>query len=643
MMDEQQTNEFLLSDLVRNTKNIENPMKENTDRNEQRNTQNENHINSTNDLAPEIIDQQNKRKKNTTKKIVSNENDETEKYDKKLKLNNMTNVKKSNSVYQQPKKEEYEKEKEEKVEVEKENKNSEKVDTQIRNQKGNNMKNEKRKKNSPSSKVGRISKNRINENVDSSRVLSKVEENMDELAFDVTPILEQKKTKHDNLDIISKKDNIKKYLLNKLTIAMDVNMSFSKSDRYYMNFTEDLVFRKFIFFTLEFTIIVGKSMKLSVPIIIGAMIFVHKYFQKFPYEQSLSKAYFIVAAAIFLSWKIREDCESVVRSFKLHDIPMQIYRLVNLMRKTKRMKRVKKKWELILYKESHKQIIKKGEEEKEKEKNDKMQKLLNAACKSIEEEMKKEQEPDIRNIKDIIDECKDLMNSILYSLKSDNEINKNKNDVNKRNRKDRGEEKEQTEETANYKGIEETTWEKKETENNWIYQLKTFYKEKNKDLYISCSKWIIDSKSQELLNMQELIIYYEQKILKSIDFYFKLNVDILEILPSTVHMFIHYIEIYVSNKKVLQHLDKMCLLVIMDLYKTPLCLIYTPKEILIVCLLKAFFKLCVIYDMFNSCISNIEAFEEKMKLFVEKIFTDTPLSLDRIKVALQELRSILRY
>ncbi|ETW62226.1 hypothetical protein PFMC_01918 [Plasmodium falciparum CAMP/Malaysia] len=88
------------------------------------------------------------------------------------------------------------------------------------------------------------------------------------------------------------------------------------------------------------------------------------------------------------------------------------------------------------------------------------------------------------------------------------------------------------------------------------------------------------------------------------------------------------------------YLEKLCLLTILDIYKTPLCLIFTPKEILITCILKAYISLKLLSNQLHIRSLSFQDFEDKINSFIQSVCCEDPINVYRIKTALRELRQL---
>ncbi|EUR73363.1 hypothetical protein PFBG_01977 [Plasmodium falciparum 7G8] len=175
------------------------------------------------------------------------------------------------------------------------------------------------------------------------------------------------------------------------------------------------------------------------------------------------------------------------------------------------------------------------------------------------------------------------------------------------------------------------------TEN--IKKFKKLCKEHKKNIYVSSSKWVLNNSGQKLQLMQKIIIYYEGEILKSFNYYIKPKMLFFELLPSYINKFVYTMKGYIELDQVV-YLEKLCLLTILDIYKTPLCLIFTPKEILITCILKAYISLKLLSNQLHIRSLSFQDFEDKINSFIQSVCCEDPINVYRIKTALRELRQL---
>ncbi|SPJ09714.1 conserved Plasmodium protein, unknown function [Plasmodium sp. DRC-Itaito] len=175
------------------------------------------------------------------------------------------------------------------------------------------------------------------------------------------------------------------------------------------------------------------------------------------------------------------------------------------------------------------------------------------------------------------------------------------------------------------------------TEN--IKKFKKLCKEHKKNIYVSSSKWVLNNSGQKLQLMQKIIIYYEGEILKSFNYHIKPKMLFFELLPSYINKFVYTMKGYIELDQVV-YLEKLCFLTILDIYKTPLCLIFTPKEILITCILKAYISLKLLSNQLHIRSLSFQDFEGKINSFIQSICCEDPINVYRIKTALRELRQL---
>ncbi|VWU52802.1 conserved protein, unknown function, partial [Hepatocystis sp. ex Piliocolobus tephrosceles] len=543
------------------------------------------------------------------------------------------------------------------------------------------------------------------------------------------------------------KNKIKEELYKKLSIALDVNMHFNTYNKYYMKFYYKKKYNKYIMSLSHFIIILGKHLQLSDCTIFVALYYMHKYNQKSLSIKKNSTMYLLAGACILLAWEIREDVECMKKRNKLFDIPVAIFKLVNYFDKKKKIKKKVKSVEMMIYhdvckgsekindgekrniekkrgsgkRDSKKKVSGKKDNKRQshitddEKKNKQFSKNLSLDDNTIltniyekdlteiKEIINNENITDINNIHNVsnyfdsyMSECNSTDISE-YELSQQCTINEKKNVINFNN----SEKKIQT------FLLKETTTHL----NNFI----TLCKQKQKDITISFSKWIINDNSHKFDIMQKVIIFYQREILKSFSYYIKPEIVTIETSESYIQKFIYIINdkhqggsdsngsdsngsdgvgsdgvgrdgvgrdgvgrdgvgrdgvgrdgvgrdgvgrdgvgrdgvgrdgvgrdgvgrdgvgsdvgdgndnYCYMNPKDINFLSKITILNILDIYKTPLCLIFTTKEILVTCILRAFFFLCFILGTLDLDVLSFDDFENKIKLFIKSVSTDEPI------------------
>ncbi|ETW31250.1 hypothetical protein PFFCH_01270 [Plasmodium falciparum FCH/4] len=435
------------------------------------------------------------------------------------------------------------------------------------------------------------------------------------------------------------REEIKKELFNKLNIILDVNMNMNTDEEYYMKFLKKKKFRNYIMNTSKFIIILGKYLQLSFCTICIALYYMNKYNQKILKRKKNSISYLIAGACIFLAWKLREDFELLKKSRKLYDIPKVIFKLLNYFYKKKKLKKKIHSIELDIitnYKINHTfyntqlfnhktfssfmEHMKKEDTYIDTKKESKNRKQSNGSQinnnlnnvqknKSIYNDLQELNNiiqegyiSDINNINHVSDcfssylsECNSSDVSEYDQMKPEQDEPINiQTDVKDENGKMGSQHCDVKRENIKIKhemngDLHEQNGKLHEQNEN-IKKFKKLCKEHKKNIYVSSSKWVLNNSGQKLQLMQKIIIYYEGEILKSFNYYIKPKMLFFELLPSYINKFVYTMKGYIELDQVV-YLEKLCLLTILDIYKTPLCLIFTPKEILITCILKAYISL----------------------------------------------------
>ncbi|SBT75243.1 conserved Plasmodium protein, unknown function [Plasmodium ovale] len=473
------------------------------------------------------------------------------------------------------------------------------------------------------------------------------------------------------------KIEIKKKLYQKLSIALDVNMYFHTDEKYYMKFVKDMKYRKYILKLSEFVIILGKHLHLSMCTISMALYYMHKYNQKVLRRKRGSIFYLLAGACIFLAWKIREDYEDIKKSRKLFDVPKSIFKLVNYFHKKKKLKRKIKQIELdiVTSKEDTYHINDedtfnvfmervrreemsngRGKGESNKKKNlgvnttlgRKIGRTKNPRGKRTQGEETPEWGANVREKRTMGEEKegKGLLYEDLLDVKriiaggyvSDiNNISNIGNYFNaylsECNSRDISEYEfvNTCSEKRTHVNEDKNTGEEVESfdvsimkKRKFLKWLKRLCKRQKQHIDISASKWVLNNSGQKLQLMQKVMIYYEGEILKSLNYFIKPKNLSFELLPSVIGKFVLLMKDNILESQE-GHLEKLTFLTIMDLYKTPLCLIFSTKEIIISCILRAYISLKLIYDQLDTAIPSLAEFEGKAKLFIQSFSEDDPI------------------
>ncbi|KEG03594.1 hypothetical protein YYE_01618 [Plasmodium vinckei vinckei] len=426
------------------------------------------------------------------------------------------------------------------------------------------------------------------------------------------------------------KFQIKKEIYKKLKIAFNTNMQFNISEEYYIKFMKKKKFRKYVLNTSKFIVILGKYLRLSFSTISMALYYMHKYNKKKLTKKDKPINYIIAGSCIFLAWKLREDFEQCKKSQKLYDIPKGIFKLLNYFYKKKIIKKkikqiqpdlmynhqncydikdddtfdtliemAKKKNEILTCADEHDQNVNVSEDITQNKKKRKID-IQNEDIKTIDKQSYQEEDKekkhymnlynqlidlnniitdsgyisDINNISDV----SDLFNSYLSECNSDNlsEYNFSTEKENDNNL-----------DQSNKNGDDDID------KNAYIQKFKKLCKKKKKNINISSSKWVLNNSGQKLQLLQKAIIYYEGEVLKSFNYFIKPKILSFELISFYITNFVSIMSDYIKPNQV-SYLQKLSSLIILDFYKTPLCLIFPPKEILIVCIIKGYISLKLI-------------------------------------------------
>ncbi|WBY59332.1 cyclin-like protein [Plasmodium yoelii yoelii] len=160
--------------------------------------------------------------------------------------------------------------------------------------------------------------------------------------------------------------------------------------------------------------------------------------------------------------------------------------------------------------------------------------------------------------------------------------------------------------------------------NAYIQKFKKLCKKKKKNINISSSKWVLNNSGQKLQLIQKAMIYYEGEILKSFNYFIKPKILSFELIPFFITNFVSIMNDYIQPNQI-PYLQKLSSLIILDFYKTPLCLIFPPKEILIVCIIKGYISLKLINSELDLQAISLENFENKIKEYVQSVSGDIPI------------------
>ncbi|VTZ69756.1 conserved Plasmodium protein, unknown function [Plasmodium chabaudi chabaudi] len=478
------------------------------------------------------------------------------------------------------------------------------------------------------------------------------------------------------------KFQIKKELYKKLKIAFNTNMQFNISEQYYIKFMKKKKFRKYVLNTSKFIVILGKYLRLSFSTISMALYYMHKYNKKKLTKKNKPINYIIAGSCIFLAWKLREDFEQCKKSQKLYDIPKGIFKLLNYFYKKKIIrKKIKQIQPDLIYNHQNCYDIKDDDTfdtliELAKKKNEILtcpnedDKGVNASqnnaqnikkrkiethnedTKKIDKQSYQEEDEekkhymnlynqlidlnniitdsgyvsDINNISDV----SDLFNSYLSECNSDN-LSEYK--FSTEDEKEDDNDLDQSNKNGNNDILKNEHIDK----NAYIQKFKKLCKKKKKNINISSSKWVLNNSGQKLQLLQKAIIYYEGEVLKSFNYFIKPKILSFELIPLFITNFVSIMNDYIKPNQV-SYLQKLSSLIILDFYKTPLCLIFPPKEILIVCIIKGYISLKLINSELDLDSVSLENFENKIKEYILSVSGDIPIDINRIKMALKEIR-----
>ncbi|KJP85283.1 hypothetical protein AK88_05094 [Plasmodium fragile] len=473
------------------------------------------------------------------------------------------------------------------------------------------------------------------------------------------------------------KEEIKKEVYNRLTIALDINMNLNENEKYYDLFKKKKKFQKYIMNSCKFVIILGKHLKLSFSTISIALYYLHKYYEKILKRKKNALPYLIGGACIFLAWKMREDMENLKRSKKLYDIPKMIFKLLNYFDKKKKIKKKMKelqvrmflsgcadrKWEDLSDEHTVPSTAgnaAKGEgdarppgEESQRDnppqKGKKKRKLSpkeDEKRSSTESTDRSSLHRDLAQIKRIINtgyvsdvnnisHASDCFNSYLSEC--------NSRDVSEYEFE--GEEGDLHDDIRDglHDGPHDYAREDAREDpeeppaQTYLTQFQHLCKREKRKIHISASKWVLNNSGQKLQLMQKVIIYYEGEILKSINYFLKPDKCSFHLLPSFVGAFVNIMNGYVSQDEV-GSLQKIASLSILDYFKTPLCLVFTSNEIMVASILRAYISLKWICGQLDVQTMSLQDFEKKATRFTQYVSSKNPISITRVKIALREIR-----
>ncbi|CAD2098789.1 conserved Plasmodium protein, unknown function [Plasmodium vinckei brucechwatti] len=476
------------------------------------------------------------------------------------------------------------------------------------------------------------------------------------------------------------KFQIKKEIYKKLKIAFNTNMQFNISEQYYIKFMKKKKFRKYVLNTSKFIVILGKYLRLSFSTISMALYYMHKYNKKKLTKKDKPINYIIAGSCIFLAWKLREDFEQCKKSQKLYDIPKGIFKLLNYFYKKKIIKKkikqiqpdlmynhqncydikdddtfdtliemAKKKNELLTCANEHDKTVNVSENNTQNKKKRKID-TQNVDIKKIDKQSYHEEDEEKKHYMNLYNQLVDLNNIItdngyISDINNISDVSDlfnsylsecNSGDLSEYNfstEKENGNNLDQ----SNKNGDDDILKNEHIDKNAYIQKFKKLCKKKKKNINISSSKWVLNNSGQKLQLLQKAIIYYEGEVLKSFNYFIKPKILSFQLIPFFLTNFVSIMNDYIKPNQV-PYLQKLSSLIILDFYKTPLCLIFPPKEILIVCIIKGYISLKLINSELDLDPVSLENFENKIKEYILSVSGDIPIDINRIKMALKEIR-----
>ncbi|CAD2109865.1 conserved Plasmodium protein, unknown function [Plasmodium vinckei] len=484
----------------------------------------------------------------------------------------------------------------------------------------------------------------------------------------------------DETTIDNIKFQIKKEIYKKLKIAFNTNMQFNTSEQYYIKFMKKKKFRKYVLNTSKFIVILGKYLRLSFSTISMALYYMHKYNKKKLTKKNKPINYIIAGSCIFLAWKLREDFEQCKKSQKLYDIPKGIFKLLNYFYKKKIIKKkikqiqpdlmynhqncydikdddtfdtliemAKKKNEILTCANEHDKSVNVSENNTQNKKKRKID-TQNVDIKKIDKQSYHEEDEEKKHYMNLYNQLVDLNNIIIDSgyISDINNISDvsdlfnsylsecNSDDLSEYNFSTEKEDNNNLDQ-SNKNGDDDILKNEHIDKNAYIQKFKKLCKKKKKNINISSSKWVLNNSGQKLQLLQKAIIYYEGEVLKSFNYFIKPKILSFELIPFFITNFVSIMNDYIKPNQA-SYLLKLSSLIILDFYKTPLCLIFPPKEILIVCIIKGYISLKLINSELDLDFVSLENFENKIKEYILSVSGDIPIDINRIKMALKEIR-----
>ncbi|ANQ05812.1 Uncharacterized protein PCOAH_00002020 [Plasmodium coatneyi] len=489
------------------------------------------------------------------------------------------------------------------------------------------------------------------------------------------------------------KEEIKRELYNRLSIALDMNMSLNEKEKYYDLFKKKKKFQKYIMKSCKFVIILGKHLNLSFSIIAMALYYLHKYNEKVLRRKKNALPYLIGGACIFLAWKMREDIENLKRTKKLYDIPKMIFKLLNYFDKKKKIKkkmrelqigmvlsgRAYQKWEDLsdehtfgsiehtagnAAKEEEASGRRHGEEEthppgeasqggsppRSGKKKRKLSPKGDVKKPSTEPSETNNLHRDLAQIKRIISagyvsdvnnigHVSDCFNSYLSECNS-RDVSECELEGGKHSTHDDlydGPHDDLPDDIPDDIPDDLGDAPEEPPPQTYLTHFQHLCKREKRKIHISASKWVLKNSGQKLQLMQKVIIYYEGEILKSINYFLKPDKFSFDLFPFFIGTFVSIMKGYVTEEEV-TCLQKIASLSFLDYYKTPLCLVFTSKEIMVASILRAYISLKWICGKLDLQKMSLQDFEKKATRFTQHVSSKNPISITRVKMALREIR-----
>ncbi|SCO65032.1 conserved Plasmodium protein, unknown function [Plasmodium vivax] len=537
------------------------------------------------------------------------------------------------------------------------------------------------------------------------------------------------------------KGEIKKELYNRLSIALDINMSLNENEKYYDLFKKKKKFQKYIMNSCKFVIILGKHLNLSFSTISIALYYLHKYHEKVLKRKKNALPYLVGGACIFLAWKMREDMENLRKSKKLYDIPKMIFKLLNYFDKKKKIKKkmrelqvgmvlsgcAYRRWEDLsdehtlgstagdvrsvrsaknarnatnaghTAKGEGASARRRGEEARPPgeasqrgtpprsgKKKRKLSPRGEAKRSSVEPGQRSSLHRDLAQIKRIINagyvsdvnnisHASDCFSAYLSECNSGDvseyevggaDLRDDPRDERPPDQRDERPPDQRDELPPDQRDelppdqrdelppdqLDDPRDERPpdqpdelppdpRNEQTYLTRFQQLCKREKRRIHISASKWVLNNSGQKLQLMQKVLIYYEGEILKSINYFLKPDRFSFDLLPSFVASFANIMKGYVEQDEVAS-LQKIASLSVLDFYKTPLCLVFTSKEIMVACILRAYTSLKWICGQLDLRDGSLQDFEKKATLFTQHVSLKNPISITRVKIAMREIRQL---